>query len=340
MQKTIGLDVHKKHINAVVIDPDGNEIEREKVPNYPKRLDTFFMAIPKDSKIALESCSCWQYVYDYLEDNGFTNVSLANPLKVRLIATSRQKTDFKDAKALAQLLRVNLLPMSWAAPRHIRKQRQIARHREGQGRLQSQVKHKIQSILTRHGIIYDFSDVFGAEGINYLRSLDLPEVDRYEMDQHLELIRHLGVQIKKTETQIEEFVKDNPFARIIMTIPGISYYSALLIVAEIGDIRRFSSVRKLTSFAGLNPSVSQSGDKCYTGHISKQGDKHLRWILIQCANVAVLHDSTLAKIYHRIKKRRGHNIAITATARKMLTYIFAMLTNNITYQALQIHKAS
>lgn len=340
MQKTIGLDVHKKHINAVVIDPAGNEIEREKIPNSPKRLDTFFMSIPKDSKIALESCSCWQYVFDYLEDNGFTNVSLANPLKVRLIATTKQKTDFKDAKALAQLLRVNLLPMSWAAPRHIRKQRQIARHREGQGRLQSQVKHKIQAILTRHGIIYEFSDVFGAEGTNYLRSLDLPEVDRYEMDQHLELIRHLGVQMRKTEAQIEEFVKDNPFARIIMTTPGISFYSALMIVAEIGDIRRFGSVRKLTSFAGLNPSVSQSGDRCYTGHISKQGDRHLRWILVQCANVAVMHDKTLAKIYHRIKKKRGHNIAITATARKMLTYIYTMLTNNITYQALQIHKAS
>ena len=129
MQKTIGLDVHKKHINAVVIDPAGNEIEREKVPNTPRRLDTFFMTLPKDSKIALESCSCWQYVYDYLEDNGYTNLSLANPLKVRLIATSRQKTDFKDAKALAQLLRVNLLPMSWAAPRHIRKQR-VARNRK------------------------------------------------------------------------------------------------------------------------------------------------------------------------------------------------------------------
>ncbi len=340
MQKTLGLDVHKKHINAVVIDPDGNEIEREKVPNCPKRLDTFFMTIPKDSKIALESCSCWQYVYDYLKDQGFTDIHLANPLKVRLIATSRQKTDFKDAKALAQLLRVNLLPESWAAPLHIRKQRQIVRHREGQGKLQSQVKHKVQSILTRHGIIYEFSDVFGVEGTNYLRSLDLPEIDRYEMDQHLELIRHLDVQMKKTEKQIEEFVQHNPFVRIIMTIPGISYYSGLMTVAEIGDIRRFSSVRKLTSFAGLNPSVSQSGDKCYTGHISKQGDKHLRWILIQCANVAVLHDSTLAKIYHRIKKRRGHNIAITATARKLLTYIYTMLTNNITYQALQINKAS
>lgn len=340
MQKIVGLDVHKKHITALVIDQEGNEIEREKIPNSPRRFDNFLHTIPKDSKIALESCSCWQYVYDYLLDAGYTDVSLANPYKVRLIATSRKKTDFRDAMDLAQLLRVNLLPMSYAAPMDVRKQRQITRHRESLGRLRAQVKHKIQSILTRHGIIYEFSDVFGAEGINYLRSLDLPEVDRYEMDQHLELIRHLDVQIRKTEEQIEEFVQHNPLVRIIMSVPGISYYSGLMIVAEIGDIRRFESSRKLTSFAGLNPSVSQSGDKCYTGHISKQGDKHLRWILIQCANAAVKHDSRLAKVFHRIKKRRGHNIAITATARKLLTYVYVMLRDNIPYHALQLHKAT
>lgn len=340
MQKVIGLDVHKKHINALVINPEGNEVERDKIPNDPKRFDLFFSTIPHDSEIALESCSCWQYVYDYLEDMGFTNIHLANPYKVRLIASSRQKTDFKDAMALAQLLRVNLLPLSYAAPRHIRKQRLIGRHRESLGRLNSQIKHKIQAILTRHGIIHEFSDVFGTGGIDYLRSLDLPEVERYEMDQYLELIRHLRVQMKKTEDKIEDFVRYNPFARTAMSAPGVSYYSGLMIVSEIGEIQRFSSARKLTSFAGLNPSVSQSGDKCFTGHISKQGNGHLRWILIQCSNAAIKIDSTLAKVYHRIKKRRGHNIAITAVARKLLTYLYVMLTNNITYQALRIHKAS
>ncbi|WP_146683606.1 transposase [Limihaloglobus sulfuriphilus] len=86
------------------------------------------------------------------------------------------------------------------------------------------------------------------------------------------------------------------------------------------------------------PLNNQSADRCNTGHISKQGSKHLRWMLGQCANIAIMHDSTLAKIYHRIKKRRGHNIAITAIARKMLTYIYQMLECGITYQQLQIHK--
>jgi len=230
--------------------------------------------------------------------------------------------------------------MSYAPPKDVREHRQITRHRASLGQLGRVVKCKINAILLRHGIIHEFSDVFGAEGTNYLRSIDLPSCDRYELDNYLSLLRHLSVQCNNTEDRIEDYVRHNPFARIIMTVPGISYYSALMIVAEIGDIRRFSSIRKLVCYAGLNPSVSQSGDKCYTGHIAKQGDKHLRWILGQCANVAVMHDSTLAKIYHRIKKRRGHNIAITAVARKLLGYIYIMMINNIPYQALQIHKAS
>jgi transposase len=125
-----------------------------------------------------------------------------------------------------------------------------------------------------------------------------------------------------------------------MTIPGISYYSALMISAEIGDIRRFNSAEQLTSYAGLNPSVYQSGNKCITGHISKQGNKNLRWILTQVIHVGVQHDQRLALFFHRIKRTRGTNIAITASARKLLTIIFAMLKNNSKYHALQVKKAS
>jgi len=287
----------------------------------------------------LESCSCWEYVYDYLTDKGFTNVVLANPSRVRLIATSRTKTDKHDAKVLADLLRSNMLPLSYAPTNVIREQRQITRHRASLGRLKGVIKNKIHAILIRNGINQEFSDVFGVEGTNYLMSLDLSAIDRYQMDQYLELIRHYDVQIRKTETRIEDYVAYTPQVKILMTIPGISYYSGLSIIGEIGEIKRFSSARKLVSFAGLNPSVSQSGDKCYTGHIAKQGDKHLRWMLGQCANIAIKHDSISAKTYHRIKKRRGHNIAITAVARKMLCYIYTMLRHNIKYQALQINRA-
>lgn len=339
MQNYVGLDVHKNFVFAVVIDGEGAVVSERKVRNEPGELDRFFKRMDKDASIALESCSCWEYVYDYLSDAGFTNITLANPSRVKLIATSRKKTDAHDAKVLAELLRVNMLPASYAAPNHVREQRLLTRHRASLGRLKAIAKNKIHAVLLRHGINHGFSDAFSVQGTNYVRSLDLPMIDRYQVDQYLELVRHYDVQIKKTDEQIKDYVAFNPEARLVMTMPGVSLYSGLSITGEIGNIKRFNSARKLVSFAGLNPSVRQSGDKCYNGRISKQGNKHLRWMLNQCAHVAIMHDSTLAKIYHRIKKRRGHNIAITSVSRKMLCFIHAMLTHNVKYQALQIHKA-
>lgn len=269
---------------------------------------------------------------------GFDKVTLANPSQIRLIAASRKKTDAHDAKVLADLLRLEHLPKSYAPPQVIRNQRLLTRHRASIGRLRGVVANKIHAILIRNGINHEFTDLFGVGGMEYLHSLELRQMDRFQMDQYLELIRHYNVQIKKIESRIEDYVQHLPQVKILMTIPGISYYSGLSIFGEIGNIQRFSSSKKLVAFAGLNPSVSQSGDRCYTGHIAKQGNKHLRWMLGQCANVAIMHDSTLAKIYQRIKKRRGHNVAITATAKKMLKLIYVILMHNIKYQALQIHK--
>ena len=337
-QSYIGLDIHKKFIFFVHLDKEGNVISSHKIRNDPQQFDKHFEKLDRETPIAMESCSCWEYVFDYLSDMGFTNIVLANPSRVGLIAKSRKKTDKHDAKVLADLLRTNMLPKSYAPTSVIREQRQITRHRASLGRLKGIIKNKIHAVLIKNGINMELSDAFGKEGIEYLRSLDLSMMDRYQIDQYLELIRHYDVQIKKTEDRIEDYVQFTPDVKTVKTIPGIGYYSGLAIVGEIGDIRRFRSSKQLTCFAGLNPSVSQSGDKCYVGHIAKQGNKHLRWMLGQCANIAIKHDSFLAKVYQRIKKRRGHNIAITATARKMLCLIYTMLMNNISYQSLQIHK--
>ena len=165
--------------------------------------------------------------------------------------------------------------------------------------------------------------------------------DRFELDNYLRMIESINNRIEQTNDMVEEFVKFNPQARLLMSVPGIDYYSAIMITAEIGDIRRFNSREKLTSYAGLNPSVYQSGFTLRTGHISKQGNINLRRILVQCANVSVQHDKTLSRFYHRIKKhRQKHGIAVTAAARKLLGYIYVMLQHNIQYHALQIHKAS
>jgi transposase len=335
----VGLDVHKAFTYAAVVDREGYTVFERKFKNSPAEFDTLLKEVDKDSKLVLESCSVWQHIYDYMSDAGF-DVVVAHPLKVRPIAEARVKTDKIDATVLANLLRTNMLPTSWVAPYWVRMERQLARHRASLVSMRSMLKNKIHAILLRHGIEYEYSDLFGKAGIEYLQSLDLPVQDRFELDQYISMLQKFNELIKDSQERIEEAAEANPSARLLMSMPGIDYYSALMICAEIGDVMRFESSEKLVSFAGLNPSVYQSGFKSRTGSITKQGDKHLRWIMIECANVAVRHDSKIAKFYNRLKKHKGYKVAIVATARKMLTYVYAMLKHGVRYQALQIHKVS
>jgi len=336
--QNVGFDIHRKTIYGVVVDDQGDVLLKEEFPNEPKSFKKFLKGIDKNANIALESCICWEHVYDFLDDAGYKNINLANPSRIGLIARSKKKTDEHDAEVLAQLVRTNMLPLCYAPSKEIRQQRRITRFRASLARIENTIKNRIHAILIKEGIRNPFEDVFTNEGLNFLKTLELEWADRFQMDRYIQLVEHLKIQKKEAEKIIAEYVEHHPQAKLLCSIPGIATYSSLIICAELGDIRRFKTARQVVSYAGLNPRVSQSGDKCYTGRIAKQGDKHLRWILNQCANVTVMHDSHLAKIYHRLKKRKNHNQAITAVARKMLTYIFTMLMNQISYQQLQIHK--
>jgi transposase len=333
----IGMDVHKSFSYACVMDEGGSVIMSEKIPNEQQAIDKFIPRLEPNSKIVMEASSCWEYLYDYLEEHRF-DMSLANPLKLKAIASARIKTDRIDAEILAHLLRTNLIPESYVAPQNVRDERQVVRLRASLVNIRVQVKNKIHALLAKHGITYQFSDLFGKAGIEFLQTLELPAASRFELDQYLTLLQVLDEKINTVQKQIEGMATDNYHAKLLMTIPGISYYSALMIMSEIGDITRFHSKKHLCSFAGLVPSVYQSGNTRRTGHITKQGSSWLRWILIQAANRAIYTNSALRKFYLELNKRKGHKTAIVATARKMLIYMYMMLRLNIPFHALQVNK--
>lgn len=285
----------------------------------------------------MEACSCWQHIYDYLEDAGFS-VKLAHPLRVKAIASARIKTDAIDAETLAHLLRANLIPESYVPPNCVRKERNVVRHRASLVGIKTQIKNKIHAILIRHGINYEFSDAFGKVGMEYLYTLDLPEVDRIAIDHYLKLIDIIDMKIDESNEVVERLCKENPMANLLTSIPGVGYYSALLIVSEIGDIRRFKTAKQLCSYAGLVPSVYQSGNTIKRGRITKQGSRWLRWMLTQCAHVAVRKDYELRTFYIRVSKRKGKKAATVAVARKLLVYVHKMLTLNLAYNALFIKR--
>ncbi len=337
----VGLDTHKKTVYGYVSDIEGNKLFEKEFKTDPCDLDAFMLHVPKDDSIvAIESCICWQYVYDYLNDAGY-KVVLAHPVGVKALKKLRKHTDKDDAKLLADLLRTNMLPLSYAPPNDIRVKRQITRHRHSITDIETQIMNKVHAILLRHGIHnLPYKDAFCKKGIQCLLSLDLPGCDRFEIDQYIELIQMLESQIKDSTERIEEIAVDDPAVRLVMTMTGLSYYASTSFVGEVGDIRRFSSMDKVASFTGLVPKVHQSGERTKFGRITKRGSKSLRGVMIQAANVAAIHDKTMKKIYERLAPRIGHQKAIVAIARRMVTLLYVMLKHNIKYQDLQIHKAT
>lgn len=335
----VGLDVHKRTIYGYVMDAEGNRIFEKEFKTQPHELDMFLLNVKKkDSIVTIESCSCWQYTYDYLCDAGY-KLKLAHPVGIKALKKLKPHTDKDDAKLLADLTRTNMLPESYAAPEDIRVKRQITRHRHSLTNIETEIKNKIHAILLRHGYEAPYSDAFCKSAIAYMRNLNLPECDRFELNQYIDTIEHLKEQKDKCTEIIEEIASDDPQVRLAMTMPGMGHYAATTFVAEVGDIRRFNKADQVSSFAGLVPKVHQSGEKTKFGSITKQGNPNLRHVMVQAANVAVQHDKILRKTYDRLK-HKGHNKAIVAVARRMVTLLYVMLNNNIKYQALQIHKAT
>jgi transposase len=286
----------------------------------------------------MEPVSQWYYYADLIE-NMDVDVHLAHPMRVKAIAAARVKTDKIDAGVLCDLLRGDLLPEAYFSSVDVRSWKEQCRFRASLLTLRTQVKNKIHAILFKHALKHNFSNLFGKGGRAWLESLKLNEPFKTNLDKYLFLADQFTELISQSEQTIQSTVTNNPQANLLISIPGISYCSALTIMGEIGDINRFNSAKKLQGYAGLVPSTYSSGDKQIHGRITKQGSKWLRWIMIEAA----YHQERCKRIpgfgsyYVSMKKRRGTKTAAVATARKLLAVVWRLLKDNRPYEVNAPH---
>ena len=165
--------------------------------------------------------------------------------------------------------------------------------------------------------------------------LSLSEADRTIIEAHLSAIDVYDEEVASLEEQIERHVLESAAAQRLLSIPGVEQFTAAVVVAEIGEIERDSD-KELVSYAGLDPVVHQSGEKEIQGSISKEGSAPLRWTLVQAAHTAVRCDDYFGNFYTRLKRRKNHQIAIVATARRMLVSIYYMLTRKEVYDPPEV----
>jgi transposase len=311
----IGLDVHRNYVQAAAMDEQGRIVREEKIQNDMQNITKFFANI-KDAKVVMESSNTWYHLYKLLSEK--YNVILSNPVKTKAIASAKIKTDKIDARILADLLRGGYIAECYIPSATVMELRELVRYRADLVRARTRVKNRIHSILLMNGIRID-AEPFTRDFVKKLRDLG-----NYRIDGYMNVLESLNEEIKNASERIRQIANDDENCRFLMSIPGIGYYSALLILAEIGDINRFPDSQHLCSYAGLVSSTHSSGGVTYHGRITKRGSKYLRWIMIECmyVHVRTVPESNVSKFYARLARKKGKQKAAVAAASKLLKVVY------------------
>jgi transposase len=317
----VGMDVHRKRSQVAIVDAAGVQQRNRNLANDPAKLIPVLGALPPGTPVAFEAAYGWGWLVDLLEE---LEPHLVHPSRCKAIASARLKNDKVDAATLAQLLRAELLPEAWIAPQQVRDLRALLRHRASLVRLSTSCKNRVHAVLADRGIQQQ-TGLWTGPGRAWLATLDLPPIPRAIIDDCCGLLDTLATPISRLEREIAALAKPDPRVQALMVLPGIGRLTAMTLVAEIGDITRFPTARKLCAWAGLTPAVRNSDRKVRHGHITKQGSPWVRWILQEAAQTAK-RSPTFATTYAQLAHRRGKQIATVAIARRLLARCFHILT--------------
>jgi transposase len=326
------MDLSRKRLDWLALDQGG---ERAAIGAVPPDRDGLVKLVQRlgDAEPVLaviESMSGARFVHDQLERAGW-DVRIANAAKVKGLAPLACKTDRIDCWVLAELARLDLVPEIWLPDPQVRAERERARFRLHLAKHRRSLKNRVHAILFQHGVPRPGSDPFGAGGRRLLAQLALPEPWASTLQASLALIDTLDEQIHACERELRALGADHPYVPLLMTLPGVAWILGYTIAAEIGDIHRFPTARKLVGYTGLTPKVEQSGERDRRGPLRKNGPDYLRWALIEAAHTAGRHPRyrpIVERMRARHGRKRGSKIAAIEIARRLTEASWHMLTKN------------
>jgi len=309
----------------------GKLIQAGAVDNEPRQLRRWFRQFRGQTvQAAVEACGFWPAFREVVEPE-VKQLVLVHPQRVKAIASAKLKNDRVDSATLAHLLRCDLLPESWMADRATQARRQQVRLRATLVRKRTRLKNQVHAVLHQQGLRAPVTDLFGRRGRQWLDTVKLPAVARESVKVCCRLLDGYGEEIEKQNLQLREKARGDERARWLQTIPGIGEYSSMLLLAEIGDIARFSSKQALCSYAGLVPRVRESAGKAARGGITRQGSPWLRWIMVEAAQVAVRSSPAARTYFERLARRKHRHVARVALARKLLCAVYALLHDGVAF---------
>lgn len=332
MTRFIGLDLHKHRIECCILDADGKKVGACSFESTRADIQRFAESqLQSTDKVAMEVTTNTWSVVECLKSY-VAKVVIGNPVRIRAIAEAKIKTDKVDAQVLAQLLRCDYLPEVWQPDNATQELRELANYRANLVSDRTRAKNRIRSLLAQRLIHPPMEALFSGAGSAWLREVKLSRADRLIIDGQLRLLAQIDGEIEAVEQVLTEISYPNPSVRLLMTMPGIGPAVAQSLVAALGDWKRFSSGDRAASYLGLVPSTRQSANHCYHGSITKAGASHARWLITQAAQQIATQPGPLGAFFRRLQRRKGRNIAVVATARKMVTIAWLMLRHNESYR--------
>jgi transposase len=338
----MGVDNHKQRSHLTIMEEDGTIVKAGPVLNYRGEIREFIRGLEREMTAVVEAGYSSYVVVDILEDLG-VEVKLAHPLEVKAIAKAKIKTDKRDSRILADLLRANLIPEAHKRSSETRRAQRVLRQRAFFVAAMTRVKNRIRALLAQQSEEVQKEvglekELFSQKGIERLRGVALDSLDTALLEGLLKLYGQLRALIKTSDRLVDKLFGKMEEAQRIFTVPGFGKFFSVLVATEIDNIRRFESAAKLHSYAGVIPSTHSSGLRTYQGKMTREGNRWLRWAAVEAVWPAIRHDRGLELFYLKYASRKKANAAKVATARRLLTIIYTMLKEGRNY--VPFHKSA
>jgi transposase len=311
----LGIDLHRLTVVIAGVNDSGEAMNA--VTIRCEQTDSIRQAVEKlgDFRAVIEATGTYRWLYDLLRPYG--TIVLAHPLRLRAMIQRRSKTDKLDAMLLANLLRINQIPLAYIPPESYQQLRDLTRNRARLVQEMAVAKIKLRALLARQNRQAPYRVPFGKRGLAWFGKQDFGPMENLVRDELVLRLEHYCKQLVILEAHVVNLRGAFPQVETLIEIHGIGLYSALLIVGELGEVDRFHTAKQVGAYAGLTARVNQSGGHCYRGSITRQGSPWLRWILVEAAMHAVREDAALRNFYTRVRKRASAKIARVAAARKL-----------------------
>ena len=335
--KYVGADLHKKTISFCVVelaDRSTQVIQRKRLRcDQPCVISEFLRQLGR-FQVTVEATIGYDW-FAALAEKYADRVVIAHAGKLRIIADSTRKTDKIDAQVLAEFLAHDMIPEAWRATPRVRQHRSLVRRRQKiQARITS-IKNTIRGLLTRYNA--DRKDLFTKLGRRAAKKLQLLKEERWILEDLWEDLDQASERLVTVDERLMRFgngasIKEREARSVLGTIPGVGTITIDVVLAELGDWRRFKGGDAVVAFAGLAPGIRESDGRRKELHLTKAGSPLLRWTMIQLAHRVKRTGRRWQTVFERLSQRIGKKKATCAIARRLLLVIYAMLRDGKAYQ--------